>query len=320
MQKMPVKKIEVFAVGAGAVAIAALIFAFAFPRTVPADSTQNKLKVVATLFPFYDFARQIGGDMADVSLLLPPGVEAHSFDPRPSDLVKINRAGVFVFTGKFMEPWAADLASSLPKNVSVVDASAGIELQPAVFGDADEPAGAPDPHIWLDFGNDKTIVESITKAMAEKDPANAGRYRANAAEYLQKLADLDAKFKEGLSDCASHDLIYGGHYALGYLARRYGLQYAAAQGVSPDAEPTAQDLASLVGQIRRDKIPFVFYEELSSPKIAQTVADETGAKLLLLNAAHNVGRGDLERGATFIDIMENDLANLKTGLRCQPKN
>jgi zinc transport system substrate-binding protein len=114
--------------------------------------------------------------------------------------------------------------------------------------------------------------------------------------------------------CSSKEIIYAGHYAFGYLTKRYGLEYFAAQGVSPDSEPTAADLINLVNQIKKDNIKYIFYEELSSPKIAQTLSDETGAELLLLNAAHNISKEQLEQGATFISIMKNNLTNLKIGL------
>lgn len=330
MHKMQVKKMETLIVGAGAIVIAIVFFAFAFPRQAPIDQSQKKLKVVATLFPLYDFARQVGGDNVDVSLLLPPGVEAHSFEPRPSDIVKINESGFFVYTGKFMEPWAADLASSLPSGVAVVDASMGIVLQEEAAHHHHDEEGAydedheneetvVDPHIWLDFDNSKAIVLHLAAAMSEKDPDNAASYRANAGAYADKLDALDAKYRSALANCASREFVYGGHYAFGYMARRYGLSYLAAQGVSPDSEPTIQDLSVLVEQIRKEKIAYIFYEAFSSSKIAQTIAGETGAKILLLNAAHNVSRDDIERGSSFIDIMEFDLNNLKVGLECQTK-
>lgn len=277
----------------------------------------HKIRVVTTLFPLYDMACHIGGDKADVLQLLPPGVEAHSFEPKPSDIVRINRADVFVYTGKFMEPWAADVISSLSGRNSIVDASSGTKMIPAVFHDADEPAGAPDPHIWLDFDNAAIMTDNIEKAMEAKDPADRDLFRKNAADYRKELMALDAAYRSVLSQCASREIVYGGHYAFGYLARRYGLKYLAAQGISPDAEPTAVDLARLVNQIRKDHIGYVFYEELSSPRIAETIAGETRSKLLLLNAGHNVTRDQLDRGITLIRIMNDNLAALKEGLGCR---
>lgn len=282
------------------------------------ETGQRKITVVTTLFPLYDFAKNIGGEYVDVSLLLPPGVEAHSFDPKPSDIVRIDTSDLFVFTGKFMEPWAEDVIRSIgEKNVSIVDASVGITMMPGIFHDADEPVGSLDPHIWLDFDNDKKIVLAIADALAQKDPMHAAYYQEKATEYNGKLSTLDDEYQQSLGQCASREIIYGGHYAFGYLAKRYGLSYHAAQGVSPDAEPTAQDLIALVEQIRKDHIGYVFYEELTSPKIATTIASETQAQLLLLNAGHNITKEDFEKGVTFLDIMEENRQSLAKGLQCK---
>jgi len=298
----------------------------------------NKIAVITTLFPLYDFAKIIGGDKVEVSLLLPPGVEPHSFEPKPSDIAQISRADVFIYTGEFMEPWAKDIISGVSnKKIIVVDSSVGVDMIPAVqihehhedgeHNENEEHAeheehehehhhGFMDPHIWLDFDNDMIMIDNITNAFCEKDPADADFYRQNADAYKTALAKLDGEYKTALTNCKSRTIVYGGHYAFGYLAHRYGLQYMAAQGLSPDAEPTANDLIQLVEQIKKDDIHYVFYEELTSPKIAETLANETGTKMLLLNAAHNITRKDFENNVSFLSIMENNLSNLKTGLRC----
>jgi len=280
--------------------------------------SSHKIKVVTTLFPLYDFAKNVGGDKVEVTLLLPPGVEAHSFEPKPSDVVKINEADLFVYTGKFMEPWAADIVKSVSNmNLIVVDTSKGTKMIPSVFHDADEPAGSFDPHIWLDFDNARIMVNNIMLALQTKDASHKDFYKANADAYNKKLTGMDTTYRTTLAPCKGKEIIYGGHYAFGYLARRYGLKYLAAQGVSPDAEPTPNDLARLVNQIRKDNIKYVFYEELTSPKIAETIANETNAKMLLLNAAHNLTKDQLDKGVTFLDILKTDLDNLKMGLGCQ---
>jgi zinc transport system substrate-binding protein len=278
-------------------------------------SGHKKLQIVTTLFPLYDFVKNIGQDNVDVTLLLPPGVDAHSFEPRPGDVILINQADIFVYTGKFMELWADDIVKSITnKNLLVVNASNGITLIPAVSNDSNEQNSSIDPHIWLDFDNAGIIVNSIAKALSEKDPANSPKYEKNATGYLQQLKDLDNEYKSDISLCSSKEIIYAGHYAFGYLVKRYGLKYFAAQGVSPDSEPTAVDLINLVNHIKKDNIKYIFYEELTSPKIAQALSDETGAKLLLLNAGHNISRDQLRQGITFITIMKNNLTNLKIGL------
>jgi len=284
-----------------------------------ADLASNgKIKIIATLFPVYDMAKYIAGDKADVVLLLPPGVETHSFEPKPSDVIKINEADIFIYTGKFMEPWAEDIINGLDgRKVEVVDSSVGAKMIQAVFHDADEPEGSADPHIWLDFDNAKIMAENIANGLIEKDLENKELYQKNLESYKNELENIDSEYRTSLSVCKVKEIVYAGHYAFGYLASRYGLKYLSAQGVSPDSEPTAQDLANLINQIRKDNISYVFYEELSSPKIAQTIAGETNAKLLLLNAAHNLSKQDMENGLTFFQILRNDLFNLKIGLRCE---
>jgi zinc transport system substrate-binding protein len=291
---------------------------FACAKRSEGPVQMKKLRVVTTLFPLYDMAKSIGADKAEVVLLVPPGVEAHSFEPKPSDIVKINEADVFVYTGKFMEPWAEDvIKGTVNKNLIIVDASHGTKMIPGVFRDAHKPAVSPDPHIWLDFDNAKVMVKNIVQAFQLQDSANKYFYEQKATDYSGKLTELDALYKKTLATCRDREIVYGGHYAFGYLARRYGLKYLAAQGVSPDAEPTAKDLISLVEQIRKDKIKYVFYEELTSPKIAETIAGETRAKMLLLNAAHNVSRAQVDQGISFFDILKRDLDNLTIGLSCR---
>jgi zinc transport system substrate-binding protein len=278
----------------------------------------KKLRVVTTLFPLYDMAKSIGSDKTDVVLLVPPGVEAHSFEPRPSDIVKINEADVFVYTGKFMEPWAEDVIQGIVnKNLIVVDASRGARMIPGVVHDADGPAGSIDPHIWLDFDNAGVMVKNILQAFEIKDSANKALYTQKSNEYSRKLTELDSSYKTTLAACKNRTIVYGGHYAFGYLAKRYGLNYLAAQGVSPDAEPTAKDLVKLVEQIKKERIKYIFYEELTSPRITETIAGETNAEMLLLNAAHNVSRDQLDQGVSLFDILRRNLDNLSKGLECR---
>jgi len=278
----------------------------------------GKIKIVTTLFPLYDMAKSIGGDKARVSLLVPPGVEPHTFEPKPNDIIKINEADCFVYTGRFMEPWAEDIIKGvMNKNLIVVDASKGTRMIPAIFPDRDEPRGALDPHIWLDFDNAKIMAKNIADALAATDPTDKALFQQRADAYNTKLIELDAAFRKTLSTCKSKEIVSGGHYAFGYWAKRYGLRYLAAQGVAPDAEPTARDLVRLVEQIKKNNIHYVFYEELTSPKIAETIARETHAKILLLNAAHNITKDQFERGVSFFEILHTDLENLKIGLECQ---
>jgi len=310
-----IKKIIFFLILAILIAI---FSAFIVKKLNKLPPDNNKVQVVTTLYPLYDFSKNIAGDRADVSLLLPPGVEPHSFEPKPDDVFAINNADIFIYTGKFMEVWAQDIINGLTNNnVLVVDSSKNIKLIPSVFVDEDGPAGSMDPHIWLDFDKAKTMVDNITDAFVQADPQNSSYYKHNAAEYKQRLDDLDKQYSTALASCKSKDIIYAGHYAFGYLAKRYSLNYVAALGVSPDAEPTVSDLISLVEQIKKGNIKYIFYEELTSPKIAQTLSGETGTSMLILNALHNVSKKDIQNGVSYIYLMDKNLDNLKKGLQCQ---
>ncbi len=281
-------------------------------------SSANQLKVVATLFPLYDFARTIGGDQADVTLLLPPGTEAHAYEPKPSDIQKISQADVFIYTGPLMEPWVADILQSIDNpDLTIVNASDGIELIASVFKDPDAKEGNLDPHVWLDFSHDRTIVDHIAEALNSNKPDRKAQFEAAAIVLKENLNQLDRDFASTLTTCQNRTVVYGGHFALGYLTKRYGLTYLAAQGLSPDSEPSASDLATLVNDIRTRGVKSVFYEELSSPRIAETIASETDAGLLELSAAHNISRQDLDSGITFITIMRTNLDHLSEGLMCQ---
>jgi zinc transport system substrate-binding protein len=281
--------------------------------------------VVTTLFPLYDFAKRIGGDKAQVTLLLPPGVEPHSFEPRPEDIVRVNHAALFIYTNPQMEPWAAGLVAGVDRGkVTVVEGGKGIQLLPAPemngheeeHKDAhDHERGGMDPHVWLDLDNARLIAGNILAAMVARDPANKGYYEQNAAALVKDLAALDQRFRETLAACPKKVFLHGGHYAFGYLAKHYGLRYVSASAVNADAEPTPARLVELVQLMRRERLSYVYTEELLSPRVAETIARETGAKVLMLRAGHNVTREELERGVTFIALMEENLKNLKTGLQ-----
>jgi zinc transport system substrate-binding protein len=289
------------------------------------------MSVVTTLFPLYDFARNVAGDRAEVTLLLPPGMEPHSFEPRPEDIVRVSRASLFVYTNRAMEPWAADILKGVGGGgPTVVDASRGARLLAAAgihehgdhHNEGDHHDGPHDetrmdPHLWLDFANAQRMVDNIAAGMAERDPANREAYLANAAAYKAKLAHLDERYRQGLASCSSRTVVHGGHFAFGYLAARYGLRYEAAFAASADAEPTPAKLAALVKRIRTEGVRTIYTEELIDPRTAETIARETGAAILPLNGAHTVSRDDLARGVTFISLMEKNLENLRKGLQCR---
>lgn len=290
-----------------------------FAASAAAD---ERLKVVVTIFPLYDFARVISGEKADVSMLLPPGVEAHAFEPRPRDIVRLNRADVFIYTGQFMEPWAADVLKGVSnKDLLAVDASTGIVLldeeDEEGGADADHHHGGKDPHIWLDPVLAEVMVDTIAQSFARKDPSNRVFYQANAESYKAKLKDLDARYAAMLSTCQIRTIIYAGHFAFGYFAKRYKLEHVSPyKGFSPDAEPTPKTIRNIIENIRQTGSRVVYYKELIDPKVGRVLAEETGARLELLHGAHNVAKDELAT-TTYLSLMEANLKKLKEGLECQ---
>jgi zinc transport system substrate-binding protein len=293
--------------------------------------TSGKLQVVTTLFPLFDFARTIAGDRAEVTMLLPPGMEPHSFEPKPNDIIRIGRAGLFIYTNRYMEPWAETILKGIDRRrLRVVDAGQGVNYAPATAADGHDDADhgshgagaqavAMDPHIWLDFGNAALMVDTILDGFTAADPTNAGYYRAQAVELKGRLAALDQRYRAGLSACATRVFLHGGHFTFGYLARRYGLEYRSLSGVSSESEPSAARMADMVRQIRSSGVRYLFAEELLSPRLTETLANEAGVAVLKLHGAHNLGKDDVQRGASFIGLIEQNLANLQKGLACRSK-
>jgi zinc transport system substrate-binding protein len=299
-----------------------LLLCVSCEKTSPVAGKKGKLQIVVSLFPLYDFTRTIGGDKVSVSLLLPPGMEAHSFEPKPDDIIRANKADLFIYTNRYMEPWAVSIASGLDsRNTLVVDASQGVHFLQAGRGAEDDHernnGEGKDPHIWLDFANAQIMVDNILAALNAKDPSHRSYYTANADAYKIKLRELDEKYRKGLSHCDKHIFLHGGHYAFGYLANRYGLTYESAYAVSANAEPSPAKIAQLIHQIQQNGLHYIYTEELVEPRIADTISRETGATVLKLHGAHNISKKDLEAGATFLSLMEQNLKNLRIGLQCK---
>lgn len=289
------------------------------------------LQVVTTLFPLYDFARSIGGSKAQVTMLLPPGVEPHTFEPKPEDMIRISRAGLFIYTSRYMEPWAEKIVTGIDsRTLRVVNAGERVSYRAGVSEDKhghegedgpdhDAKAKGLDPHIWLDFANAARIVETILDGFIAADPDNSGEYRQNAEVLKARLAALDDRYKRSLSTCSTRKLLHGGHYTFGYLAGRYGFEYHALSGISSDSEPSAERMVALVREIRSSGAGYLFAEELLSPRLTETLAQEAGAEVLMLHGAHNLSREDLSRGVTFFDLMDRNLEQLQKGLKCRAK-
>ncbi|MGN1059270.1 MAG: metal ABC transporter substrate-binding protein [Clostridia bacterium] len=284
----------------------------------PSDS--GKLKIVATLFPQYDFAREIAGDAAEVTLLLPPGAESHSYEPSPADVMAINQADLFIYTGDAMEAWVAPLLDSLEGDPAILNISEGIELHEPVHETAQDEANHDhdhdvDPHVFTNPRFAIQMAENLENKLGEIDPAGREAYKARGAAYRAELAALDQEFRDIVASAKNHKLIFGGRFAFLYFTEEYGLTYDAAyDSCSSEAEPSAADMARLIDTVRKENIPVVYYEELSNPKTARLICEETGAKPLLLHSCHNISKDELKNGATYLSLMQMNAAHLKEGL------
>lgn len=288
----------------------------------------EKLHVVTSIFPLYDFTRQVGGDKVEVRLLLPPGIEAHGFSPTPRDLVTISQADLFLYTSRFLEPWAEAVVSAMGKDQGRV-VEVGREIitlqvknheNDSDHGDhgVHKGHGGIDPHIWLDPLNAVKMVNVISSVLVGMDPENAGFYRQNSRVYVEKLYEFDRETRKTLRNCRLKTIVSGGHFAFGPFAKRYGLKAVSPfKGYSPNGQPSPRAIAGLVDIINKTGSMVIFHEELVQPKIARVIAEETGAKLLLLHGIHNVSRDELKRGETWLSLMKKNVANLKQGLQCQ---
>ncbi|HOA15446.1 MAG TPA: zinc ABC transporter substrate-binding protein [Bacillota bacterium] len=294
----------------------------------PGKDAEDRITVIASIFPVFDFARKVAGERADVYMLLPPCAEAHSYEPKPSDVGLLSEADLFIYTTSSMEPWAPDMLAGMDSSsLHVLEAGLGApvsityEEEHALHEDGRVEDGIEsksgrgvDPHIWLDIDNSIFMVRAIASAMAGISPGDADYFHSNAEAYVERLIALDNSYKEAIAGCSLRTIIHGGHYAFGYLARRYGLDYRAAQGFSPDSEPGPKQMMELIGLMKDTGAKYIFYEELVEPRVADVIAKETGAGMLMLHAGHNISKGELASGKGFIGLMEDNLEALKVGL------
>src|SRR5262249_47005607 len=241
-------------------------------------SAKPKPAVVASFYPLYEFARQVAGDHAVVTAMIPPGVEPHDWEPSPRDLARLEKSQVFVYNGAGFEPWADKLLANLrASRPEVVVATDGIELLRADLPghrqerEAGKGAGAsarPDPHVWLDPVLARQQVEAIRAALARVDPDSAEHYAANMRAFGERLRGLAERYERGLAQCARREIVVS-HASFTYPARRYRLTQVPVMGLSPDSEPSPTQLAQIVRFARRHDVKVIFFETLVSPKLAE---------------------------------------------------
>lgn len=294
-------------------------------KSTPKEGNGGKIKIVATLFPQYDFTRQIAGDKAEVTLLMSPGVESHSYEPAPSDIIKVNSSDLFIYTGRYMEPWAQSIIDGIDnKNVKILDVSQNVTLDKSEeqhdeeeedHSEAEHADHEFDPHIWTSPENAQIMVDNILKELCELDPENSSYYKENAANYTSKLKELDKEFKDIFASAKRKEIIFAGKFALHYFAKEYGMEYKAAfDSCASDTEPSVKVIIELIDDIKEKQIPVIYYPELTDPKVARCISEETGAEMLIFHSCHNVAKDQLKAGVTYLSLMEENAKNLKIGL------
>ena len=291
-----------------------IVILLGFP--LRASPRPERLRIITTIFPLREFAKEIAADRGEVNLLLPPGAGIHTWQPRASDIVRLSSADLFIQVGAGLEPWIDGLLKSVSspklKVLAVADSLALEEHQ-----DEEDGQLEADPHVWLDFGLDMIIADLIAAELTEIDPSGASAFLAGAARLKEKLRRLDAAYSQGLGRCASRGLVIGGHAAFGYLAKRYGLEQLSLSGLSPDAEVLPSRMMKAIAWGREHNVRAVFTEANANPQMAAVLAKELGAEILVLHPGGNLNKKEWESGRSFFDIMEANLANLRRGLACE---
>ncbi len=275
--------------------------------------------VVASFFTLWDFTAKVAGERAEVVSLVPPGVEPHDWEPTPQDVIQVRKARLFVYNGAGFEQAADRLLKELAGVGPVpVNTTAGIALLESpgdAHGGHDKNQG-PDPHVWLDPVLAQAQVDTIAAGLIQVDPEGRAGYAERAAAYKARLAALHADFETGLKECARRDVVTS-HAAFGYLTRRYRLNQVPVLGIAPEAEPSPADLARLVRFARKAGVKYVFFETLVSPKLAETLAREVGAKTLVLNPVEGLTKQEATASKDYLALMRENLANLRIALECR---
>lgn len=282
----------------------------------------DKISVVATIFPPYDFTRVITDGRADVAMLLPPASESHSFEPTPQDIIKIQNCDVFIYIGGESDEWVDDILESVDtskmKIITLIDCVEAVEEE-VVEGmeeEEEEEGIAYDEHVWTSPANAKLIVQKISDTLCEVDTENASYYRQNTSDYLAELDELDAAFREVVDNAKRKTIVFGDRFPFRYFADAYGLDYYAAfPGCSTETEASAATITFLTDKIKAEDIPVIFHIELSNKKMANTISEVTGAKVLLLHAVHNITKTDFENNVGYLDLMKQNVENLKEALQ-----
>lgn len=287
------------------------------------EKKTEKAKIISTNFVSYDFARAVVGDSSEIKMLLKPGTEAHNFDPTPEDIINIKNADLFIYIGGESDEWVKKLLSdneiSSEKTLRLMD-FIDLKTEETVEGmeetESEETEEVEyDEHIWTSPKNAIKLVSAIRNRLVELRENKKDEYNKNTEEYIRRIDEIDQKFREIIENGNKKELIFADRFPFRYFVDEYGLKYYAAfPGCSEQTEASTNTIAFLINKIKEDNIKVVLKIELTNDKLAKTIADETNAKVLEFNAAHNISESDFKKGVTYLDIMEKNTRILAEAL------
>ncbi len=297
------------------------------PALPPEDS--DRLQIVAAVFPAYDFARAAAGELADVTLLLPPGAESHSYEPTPADILQVQRCDLFLYLGGESDAWVDAILSAVEPQgeaLRMIDCVDLLEEETVEgmqgghdheheheedHGHLGEVVGM-DEHVWTAPLNAAAVTRTIGERLAALDRSNGETYAANAESYASQLEALDRDFAAFFDSRADRTIVFGDRFPLLYFAEAYGLDYYAAfPGCGAQTEPSAATVAFLTEKVREEQLPAVWYIEFSNHLVADSIAEAAGVETAQFHTCHNVSRADLEAGAPYLSLMRANLETLR---------
>ena len=283
---------------------------------------EEKISVVCTDFPCYDFARAAAGDRAEVTMLIKPGLEAHLYDPAPADILEIEDADLFIYIGGESDAWVENILSSFgeggPRALRLMDAvDELIEEEEEEAGHVHEDEGPEyDEHIWTSPKNAMAMVSAVGEALGAADPGHAADYAALAADYARKIGDIDGRIAEIVGSAARRVLVFADRFPFVYFVREFGLDYDAAfPSCTAQTEASPQTILRLIDRVLDEDIPAVYTIEMSAQSVAKIVAEETGAEILTLHSMQTVTQDEFEAGETYLTLMEKNIEALQRGLQ-----
>lgn len=282
------------------------------------QTKSDSLSVVSVSFPGYSLAKEILGNTADVTMLLPTGTEVHGYEPTPKDILKIQNADLFIYGGGDSEHWVQEVLSSLDQSVTTL-AMSKVEGLFCIAEEHEHPSFSShietDEHVWLSIPNSIKITQKLTEILKQKNPENSLIFEENSQNFIKKLENLDAEFHDMIKSAPHKEIVVGDKFPFRYLVHEYGINYHSAfPSCSGEAEPSASKISELTDLVKKNNIKVVFYTEFSNKQVANVICENTSAKPMLLHSCHNVSKADFNSGITYYDLMKQNFNALKEAL------